>query len=131
VARRRTARIVLALRVLRHYAVVRRELWRRRPLATIVAGAPRATSPYRDNPLRLSRAVSRVLLHGHESQVRCIHRALVLHRLLVEQGTSAVVVIGLPPEAPGVRTHAWVEVGGHDVGPLPGRAGHEPMATYR
>ena len=128
--RSRTSRSRLALDVLRTYVAVRWAL-RRLSLPEIVAGAPRGTDGHWNNPVRLSRAVSRVLAHGRESQVRCIHRALVLHRLLVRQGTDASVVIGLPAEADGIRTHAWVEIDGRDVGPLPGRAGHEPMATYR
>jgi hypothetical protein len=116
--------------VLRAYVWVRWAM-RRFSLPEIVAKAPHGTDGHWNNPVRLSRAVSRVLSRGTESQVRCIHRALVLHRLLVRQGTDASVVIGLPPGAASVRTHAWVEIDGRDVGPLPGRAGHEPMATYR
>jgi hypothetical protein len=41
-----------------------------------------------------------------------------------------VLVIGLPREAITKDAHAWVELDGTDVGPPPGRAGHEPMARF-
>jgi hypothetical protein len=53
---------------------------------------------------------------------------LVLFRLLREQGEQAELVIGLLPNAPNQRAHAWVELDGRDVGPPPGRFGHEEMA---
>lgn len=127
----RTGRARLALGILRSYVRIRIEL-RRHTVAEIVAAAPRSsvTSTAVDNPRRLSRAVSRMLLRGGERNVRCIHRALVLHRLLRKQGHPAVLVIGLPPSAGDHRAHAWVEIDGQDVGPAPGRSGHQALATY-
>ena len=52
----------------------------------------------------------------------------MLFRLLREQGDDVELVIGLPEEAADERAHAWVELHGRDVGPPPGRAGHEEMA---
>jgi Transglutaminase-like superfamily len=54
--------------------------------------------------------------------------ALVLYRLLREQGDPVELVIGLPEQAADERAHAWVELEGRDVGPPPGRAGHSEMA---
>lgn len=102
----------------------------RRTLAELVAQAPRSRGRRHEDVRHLSRAVSRVLARGGEQQVRCIHRSLVLHRLLVAQGDDAELVIGLPPDSTGTRAHAWVEIGGRDVGPAPGRGRHEPLARY-
>jgi Transglutaminase-like superfamily len=75
----------------------------------------------------LSNAVHRSLRLGSR-RPRCLVQALVLFRLLREQGEPAELLIGLPPEAPNQEAHAWVEVDGRDVGPPPGRHGHEEMA---
>lgn len=78
---------------------------------------------------RLSRAVDRCLRIGR-LQPRCIVRALVLYRLLRAQGDPAELVIGLRAAAPDRRAHAWVELGGRDVGPRPGRAGHVELVRF-
>ena len=86
----------------------------------------------RDRPLDarlLSRAVDRSLRIGG-IRPRCLYNALVLYRLLREQGDRAVLVIGLPPTAANEEAHAWVELSGYDVGPPPGRNGHEPLARF-
>jgi hypothetical protein len=77
----------------------------------------------------LSRAVDRCLRIGH-TRPRCLYNALVLYRLLREQGDAAELVVGLPPSAPNEEAHAWVELRGSDVGPPPGREGHEPLARF-
>ncbi len=56
--------------------------------------------------------------------------SLVLFRLLREQGTEAEVVIGLPQHAKDKNAHAWVEVGGVDVGPPPGRGDNIELVRY-
>jgi hypothetical protein len=56
--------------------------------------------------------------------------ALVLFRLLREQGDAAELVIGLPENPGGKDAHAWVELEGVDVGPPPGRSGHDEMARF-
>jgi hypothetical protein len=61
---------------------------------------------------------------------RCLTAALVLYRLLREQGESAELVVGLPREPLDKTAHAWIEVDGVDVGPPPGRQGHEELARY-
>jgi len=78
---------------------------------------------------RLSRAVDRCLLVG-PARARCLVRAMVLYRLLRRQGLRPQVVIGLPPAAGAPDAHAWVELDGHDVGPAPGRSGHDELARY-
>ena len=75
----------------------------------------------------LSNAVHRSLRLGSR-RPRCLVQALVLFRLLREQGEPAELLIGLPPQAPNQEAHAWVELDGRDVGPPPGRHGHEEMA---
>ncbi len=123
-------RLRLALRVWRWFAFVRLGL-ARHPLPELVASLGRPPRPARDrHPVgRLSRAVDRSLgVAG--GQATCLVRALVLYRLLREQGDPAQVVIGLPPRPEGPRAHAWVELQGLDVGPSPGRGHHVPLARF-
>jgi hypothetical protein len=87
--------------------------WRRRPLA----------------PDRLARAVDRTLRIGRR-QPRCLVSAVVLYRLLREQGDEAELVVGLPQTSADKEAHAWVELGGEDVGPPPGRGTHEELARF-
>jgi hypothetical protein len=54
----------------------------------------------------------------------------VLYRLLRSRGEPAELVIGLPREPKDKDAHAWVELDGRDVGPPPGKAGHEQLARY-
>lgn len=77
----------------------------------------------------LSRAVSRGLRIG-PWQPRCLIRALVLYRLLRAQGVEAVLVIGLAADSPSTEAHAWVELDGRDIGPVPGANGHRALARY-
>jgi len=115
-------------RVLRAYVVTR---WQLHKLG--LPGAVRAAqlgSSRRVQPGRLSRQVSLVLRFGGERNTRCIHRAVVLHRLLAEQGEESAVVIGLRPGEPTTRAHAWVEWRGHDLGPAPGRGDHVELARF-
>src|SRR5258705_10254707 len=59
-------------------------------------------------PARLGWVVWRSLSIGGY-QPRCLTAALVLYRLLGEQGQSPQLVIGLPPYAEDKRTDAWGE----------------------
>ena len=120
----------LALRVWRSYLRVRSRL-RRRPLPDFVAqlGEPGRKARERHPPARLSRAVNRALRIG-ERRPTCLVNALVLFRLLREQGDPAELVIGLPRNAVDKDAHAWVELEGADVGPPPGRSGHAEMARF-
>lgn len=104
---------------------------RRKELAPLVREL-RATPHLRLRPLRparLGRIVDRVLRLGSH-RPRCLLLSLVLFRLLRRQDTPSELVIGLAPEARDHEAHAWVEVGGEDVGPPPGRLGHSALARY-
>jgi hypothetical protein len=81
------------------------------------------------NPRRVGRIVGRAL-RLRDKQARCLIGSLVLYRMLLDQGTPAELVIGLPADARDHLAHAWIEVDGIDVGPPPGRYGHEPIARY-
>ena len=121
------ARIRLFARVWMTYARVRRQL-SRAPLPAVVRalGDVPAREP-RHAPALLSLAVHRSL---KPIRPRCLTGSLVLYRLLREQGESAELVIGLPPDAVRHDAHAWVEVAGRDVGPPPGRGRHAAMARF-
>ncbi|MDR7483320.1 MAG: lasso peptide biosynthesis B2 protein [Armatimonadota bacterium] len=120
----------LAGRVLRTYVVVRVNL-HRQPLPRLVARLGESPGPTgrRYAPALLSRAVHRVLRTSLTEQT-CLVRALILYRLLKEQGDAPELVIGLPPHPTDHRAHAWVELDGVDLGPPPGRGLYEPFARY-
>lgn len=104
---------------------------RRSPLPEFVQ---RLSKPGRDagpavRPRHLGRIVYRVLGVG-PVRPRCLISALVLYRLLRAHGVDATIVIGLPQRPKDKDAHAWVEVDGVDVGPPPGRGGHEPLVRY-
>ena len=63
-------------------------------------------------------------------RARCLFTSMVLFRMLRDQGDDAELVIGLPLEPKDKDAHAWVELGGRDVGPPPGRGRHEELARY-
>lgn len=118
----------LAARVWATYLQVRRSL-RAAPLAIVVDSLGRTRPVERRSVGQLSRAVSRALRLGPATP-RCLTRSLVLYRLLREQGDEAELVIGLPTDATTWEAHAWVEVGGIDVGPYPGRQGRQEIVRY-
>jgi hypothetical protein len=124
-----TEKARLAVRVWVRFGLVTVDL-RRKALPALVedladTGGWRAPAPY--SPATLSNAVHRSL-HLGSRRPRCLVNALVLFRLLREQGEPAELLIGLPPDAASQEAHAWVELHGRDVGPPPGRYGHEEMA---
>lgn len=125
------AKAGLALRIWVLFARVLVGL-RREPLPAYVArlGRPPVEDGERLAPERLSRAVDRSLRVGGR-RPRCLVNALVLYRLLREQGDAAELVLGLPARPVDKDAHAWVELGGVDVGPPPGRSGHEELARFR
>jgi Transglutaminase-like superfamily len=82
------------------------------------------------SPARLSRAVDRSLRLGSR-RPRCLVNALVLYRLLREQGDAAELVIGLQQTPADKDAHAWVELGGKDVGPPPGKGPHRELARFK
>lgn len=88
-------------------------------------GQPARPAKRRYSPRRLSRVVYKTL-HVGPKRPRCLYSALVLYRLLRSQGDSAVLVIGLPPDAPDHLAHAWVELDGQDIGPPPAATATSP-----
>jgi hypothetical protein len=120
----------LWLRIVRWYLVVRVRTGRE-PLPKLAARIG-DVGPARDRripPRQLAWAVDRTL-HLGRRRPRCIFNALVLYRLLREQGDAAELVIGLPKNPADKSAHAWVELDGVDVGPPPGQNGHEQMARF-
>jgi hypothetical protein len=103
----------------------------REPLPRLAAtfGDVSAGRSERIPPRQLAWAIDRTLRVGSR-RPRCIFNAMVMYRLLREQGDPAELVIGLPRDAVTKDAHAWVELEGVDVGPPPGRNGHEPMARF-
>jgi hypothetical protein len=123
-------RLRLAIRVISAYTRVR-ILLVRRPLPEAVELVKRAPSrrPTVHPPHRLRRAVERTL-SPVGIRPRCLFSALTLFRLLCEQGAEPELVIGLLHPSPDHRAHAWIELGGRDVGPHGGRGAHLPVARY-
>jgi hypothetical protein len=123
-------RVHLWLRIVRWYVVVRLRTGRE-PLPKLAAriGEVGPARGRRIPPRQLAWAVDRTL-HLGRRRPRCIFNALVLYRLLREQGDAAELVIGLPKNPADKSAHAWVELGGVDVGPPPGQNGHEQMARF-
>jgi hypothetical protein len=105
---------------------------RRRPLPEVVAELrvpPHASGGPYVHPRRMGQIVYRVLRVG-PFKARCLFTSLVLFRLLREQGDPVELVIGLPREPRDKDAHAWIEIGGVDVGPPPGKGRHEQLARY-
>jgi hypothetical protein len=121
-------KLTLATRIWLTYAAVRLAL-RRHPLPQAVARLGADSGRSAQSTALLSRAVTRALRIG-PWRPRCLTRSLVLYRLLRAQGSPAHLVIGLPLSASDWDAHAWVEVDGQDVGPAPGRYGHEELVRY-
>jgi hypothetical protein len=92
-------------------------------------GATRPTRRRRVDPRKLGRIVQKVLGFG-PWKARCLWTALVLYELLREQGDAPQLVIGLRRDPTDKDAHAWVEIDGVDVGPPPGRRGHEELTRY-
>ncbi len=123
-----TGRLRLLARVWTTAALVRVAL-RRSSLPDLVRRLGPADGRKPMPPALLSRAVSRGLRLG-PWQPTCLVRALVLYRLLREQGDRPTLIIGLHDERPTTEAHAWVELDGRDIGPAPGAFGHRALARY-
>lgn len=123
-------KIRTAARVWYWFAVVSLGV-RRYPLPNLVERLqrPSRTKPASIEPVRLGRIVQRALRLGR-FQPRCVFTALILYRLLQQQGDPAQLVIGLPRDSRTKDAHAWIELDGVDVGPPPGRGHHEELARY-
>jgi hypothetical protein len=102
----------------------------REPLPDFIARLGRVNGHRGDkiSPVRLRRAILRTL-HIGPWRPTCLANALVLYRLLREQGDPAELVIGLPREAITHEAHAWVELHGQDLGPFPG-VHHTALARF-
>jgi Transglutaminase-like superfamily len=102
----------------------------REPLPQFITRLGQAESRREDSipPMRLRRAILRAL-HIGPWRPTCLANALVLYRLLREQGDPAELVIGLPVEALTHEAHAWVELNGQDLGPFPG-IHHTALARF-
>lgn len=113
-------------------AYLRVVLMARRPLPDQVRVLQKRTvgSSRPVTPQRLGGAIHRGLRFG-PFVPRCLPKALVMFEILHEQGASPELVIGLPTEARSHEAHAWVELDSVDVGPPPGRAGHEELVRYK
>lgn len=124
-------KVRLLVRIWRCFLAVRLRS-AREPLPRFVAklGRPRRTTARRIAPRRLSKAVARALNVG-PWRTTCLMNALVLYRLLREQGDPAELVIGLPNGAADHRGHAWVELEAVDLGPFLGQHDHVELARFR
>jgi hypothetical protein len=121
----------MAMRAWFWFALIRLSLkWRRLPEFVARLGRPSRVTPRGIDPVRLGKLVARSLRIG-ELDPRCMFTALVLFRLLREQGDSAELVIGLPHHPTNKDAHAWVELDGVDVGPPPGQSKHQELVRYR
>ncbi len=124
------ARARLAIRVWLTYARVR-AVERRRPLpeVTRLLGRPPRRLRRHHPPERLSRAVGRCLWPVGRP-TRCLYSSLVLYRLLWVQGDGPDLLVGLERDASSHDAHAWVELGGVNVGPAPGRMGYVALGRF-
>jgi hypothetical protein len=125
-----TGKLRLASRVLASFVVVEIGLHRRTlpDLVRRLSGS-RAAHSERLPPRRLGLIVYRIL-HVGPIRARCLVNALVLYRLLRQQGDAAQLVIGLRDHPDSKDAHAWVEVDGVDVGPPPGRGPHDEFGRF-
>jgi hypothetical protein len=125
-------RLRLAGRIWWRYLVVKAHLARRKPLSDTVAAlrGRRPADPIAQEPRQLGRSVERALTLGR-LQPRCLTLALIHMTLLDDNGIPGQLVIGLPDQARSPRAHAWIELDGVDIGPPPGRHGHQEMVRYK
>lgn len=121
----------LMTRIWLRYATVKVLLGRGQPLSDTIDALRRRTpaSPIDQEPRQLGRSVVRALSVGR-LQPRCITLALIHMSLLNDNGTPGQLVIGLPDKARSPRAHAWIEIDGVDIGPPPGRHGHQELVRY-
>jgi len=124
-------KVRLVIRIWRCFLMVRLRS-ARAPLPRFVAafGRPHRISSRRIAPKRLSKAVAKSLRAG-PWETTCLVNALVLYRLLREQGDPAELVIGLPNGAADHRGHAWVELDAVDLGPFLGQHDHVELARFK
>lgn len=123
-------KVRLTMRIWLTYLNVRVTLWRGSlPRAVEVLGrGGRPFSPPIDSR-RLGAIINKVLKVGPLTP-RCLSRSLVLYHLVRQEDASAALLLGLPANPEGHEAHAWVELGGMDIGPPPGGRDHEELARY-
>ncbi len=123
-------KLLLVGRVWTHYARVSYAL-RRHSLPDLVRSLDRlpARGRSRQHPATYARAIHLGLRLGPWAP-RCLPKALIMFRLLREQGDNPQLVIGIPERATTHIAHAWIELEGKDVGPPPGRGGRGVLAQY-
>ena len=122
------AKVTLFLRV--WYAAAR--VWfllRRHPVGQVAERLGALSDRSRQPIALLNRAVDRSLRVG-SYQPRCLIRSLVLYSLLRSQGDAAELIIGMALLPTSSDAHSWVELGGQDVGPLPGSRGYAELARF-
>lgn len=123
------AKLLWAIQVYWTWAVVLVQI-RRTPLPDLIGEmrVPRRSSPAW-TPRRTVANVAR-LLRFRNRRARCLISSIVGLRMLSMAGYETDVVIGLPNDAADHGAHAWLEVGGRDIGPPPGRGDHVEIARY-
>jgi Transglutaminase-like superfamily len=115
-------RLKLGWEILGSYVHVRRLLWRRKDLPSVLALLREPPRQLRRPPegnvlrsgLRLGSAVGKAL-NVIPADSRCLVRSLVLTRILTVRGIESVFVIGVNADPHDFGAHAWVE---HDGVPL-------------
>jgi hypothetical protein len=117
-----TAKIGLALEILRAYGKVRWLLWRGDVVSTLervrgpeTESSTRTTATNGLSGERLGHAVDRTL-RLLPTDSRCLMQSLVLTSLLARRETGSSLVIGVRP-APTFAAHAWVEARGEALLP--------------
>jgi len=124
-----TQKVQLLLRVWITYLQVSAR--RNRPLPAQVQALTRKHGPKATHiPVAKVRRAIHLGLRAGKLTPRCLPNALVMFRILHEQGDDPVLVIGLPRVAENHIAHAWVELDGQDVGPPPGRGDHTELARF-
>lgn len=119
----------LAVRIVSRFVLVSRLLAKLSLPEVVDALSSREVRHRKEDPGRIRYGIDRLLMRPG-FRFRCLPRALVMFTLLVEQGDRPRLLIGLPLEPASTETHAWIELDGHDVGPSPGKSGHEAIASY-
>jgi len=124
-------RVYLAVQIWYWYVRIRLRI-RYATLNDLVAwlARSRGTRNSQIEPRRLGRIVARTLPFGLSGST-CLTRSLILYRLLHREGLDPALVVGLPAQPKNHEAHAWIELGGRDVGPPPGGRHFAPLARYR
>lgn len=124
------AKARLVARIWLVYVKVRLTLWRNSlPRAVEILSTGRRPSHPPLDHLHMARIIDRTL-RIRALRPRCLSRSLVLYHLVRQDSASVELVLGLPESLEGHQAHAWVEVGGIDIGPAPGGHGYEELARY-